>query len=280
MTSCLSASLGLLLAAQIPVPAAPEPADPAVEAELQRLQGTWQLESMERGGEKAPVEADGRTFFVGGRAFLGKREDGLPFQSGTLKVDPSKSPKAISAAIAQGEGEGAFMLGIYELDGDVLKLCFDPDGEERPTGFATEEGSRRFLAVYRRVKPRADEGPEIVGRYQSESPGPAGKQVAVAILERQGDGYRMTYKVGMATAYIGIGIRRGDTLSVCFMGQNSAGVTVYQIEDRPGQGLRLVGQYTQLGGIGLLVEEILTHEAEDVPADRFTARDPAATGPR
>lgn len=49
--------------------------------------------------------------------------------------------------------------GIYALDGDDLKTCFDNDGKEQPSEFATKEGSRLVLMVFRR-EPPAKEGDE------------------------------------------------------------------------------------------------------------------------
>jgi hypothetical protein len=44
------------------------------------------------------------------------------------------------------------MLGIYEIDGDTLKVCFDPQGKVRPTEFKSAPGSENFVNVHKRVK--------------------------------------------------------------------------------------------------------------------------------
>ena len=59
------------------------------------------------------------------------------------------------------------MLGIYELKNDTLKVCFDPDGSNRPEKFATKDDTAHFVAVYKRVKP-AGESIDIVGRSSSK----------------------------------------------------------------------------------------------------------------
>lgn len=43
--------------------------------------------------------------------------------------------------------------GIYAVEGDLLKLCFDPDTDVRPADFTTPLGSKRRLLIYRRVAP-------------------------------------------------------------------------------------------------------------------------------
>jgi uncharacterized protein (TIGR03067 family) len=53
--------------------------------------------------------------------------------------------------VAEGPNKGAVMLGIYEISGDTLKVCFDPEGKKRPTQFKSASGSQT-LVVHKRVK--------------------------------------------------------------------------------------------------------------------------------
>jgi len=73
-------------------------------------------------------------------------------QVGTQKLDPSKSPKTIDMTLTEGPNKGAVMLGIYEIDGDTLKACFDPQGKKRPTEFKSAPGSAHFLNIHKRIK--------------------------------------------------------------------------------------------------------------------------------
>ena len=44
-------------------------------------------------------------------------------------------------------------LGIYEFSGsDNFKTCWSPAGKERPTTFASKEGSGHLLFVFKREK--------------------------------------------------------------------------------------------------------------------------------
>jgi hypothetical protein len=54
--------------------------------------------------------------------------------------------------MTEGPSKGAVMLGIYEFEGDTLKVCFDPTGKKRPTEFKSEPGSGNFVNVHKRVK--------------------------------------------------------------------------------------------------------------------------------
>ena len=73
-------------------------------------------------------------------------------------------------------------------------------------------------------------------------------------IERMGDAYLVTYKRGVGIAYIGIGLRKGNVFCLSWISQGQAGITLYTIES----GHRLVGNYSQLGGPGILSEETLT----------------------
>ena len=71
-------------------------------------------------------------------------------QAGTHKFDTSKKPIQIDAPVTEGEGKGNTMLGICELNGDTMRVCFDPMGKERPTSL-TAKGDQ-FSAKVERVK--------------------------------------------------------------------------------------------------------------------------------
>ena len=49
-----------------------------------------------------------------------------------------------------GPNKGKTFLAIYELEGDMLRICYDLAGKTRPTAFATEQGTKLFLVRYRR----------------------------------------------------------------------------------------------------------------------------------
>ena len=123
----------------------------AVEKELKKFQGTWTVERVEAGGKEVPIELfKGMTVAFEGDKYTVKVGDKL-VQAATQKLDPSKSPKTLDATVAEGP-EKSVILGIYEINEDTLKVCFDPEGKKRPTEFKTAAGSQTTLAVYRRAK--------------------------------------------------------------------------------------------------------------------------------
>lgn len=124
----------------------------AVDKELQKFQGAWTFESVETGGKKGSAdELKGMTLkFEGAKHTVSKGDEVI--QVGTQKIDPTKSPKTIDVTMTDGPSKGMVMLGIYEIDGDTLKVCFDFEGRKRPTEFKSPAGSPTFLNVHKRVK--------------------------------------------------------------------------------------------------------------------------------
>src|SRR5437588_1116345 len=122
-----------------------------VEQELKKFQGTWTFESIEAGGQEVPAaEFQGITVTFEGDKYTVKKGDEV-IQAATQKLDPSRSPKTLDATVAEGPNKGAVLLGIYEIRGDTLKVCFDPEGKKRPTQFQSASGSQT-LVVHKRVK--------------------------------------------------------------------------------------------------------------------------------
>ena len=125
-------------------------AEDAVKAELEKLQGVWQLVSAETDGKKAPeeqvkkikviIKGDKHTVRFGDED-LAKE---IPF-----KIDPTKKPKTTDDTLP----DGGIIRGIYELDGNTLRSCVAPAGKPRPTEFTGKAGSGQTLRVFQRVKP-------------------------------------------------------------------------------------------------------------------------------
>jgi uncharacterized protein (TIGR03067 family) len=112
----------------------------AGDSDLKKIQGTWQFVSHEMKGKKTPPEqvAKLKITFTGDKWSV--TEDGKVVQTGTQKLDPTKKPSHVDAVVIDGGVKGVTMLGIYEIKGDTLKVCFDPEGKERPTSFTAKAG--------------------------------------------------------------------------------------------------------------------------------------------
>lgn len=227
--------------------------------DLQLMQGTWQLDSHES-NDKAKVDIKNRTLFIGSELYL-VRDGNKVVQVGTLRLSLGRTPKRVDVVVRKGLHADNTMLGIYEVKGDTLKICIDPEGEGRPSKFVAKTETSQFVAVYKRVKP-SDEKIEIAGKYKSVSDGPDGKkQTMLAEIQKRGDAYLVRWLTEEGNlAYVGTGIRQGDVLSVAWVNRGSVGISVYKIAKGP----KLTGQYTDVGGPGLLPRETLTAADRDI----------------
>src|SRR4051812_33035021 len=121
--------------------------------DLKQFQGAWALDSMEINGVK--VDADnlkkaGITMMVTGEKLILKLKRGD--LEGTLKLDPTKKPRAYDAKGTDPEGKTHESVGIYKLDGDTLTICFVGAGKNRPTEFKAGAGSEAVFQVFKRDK--------------------------------------------------------------------------------------------------------------------------------
>ncbi|HLJ96820.1 MAG TPA: TIGR03067 domain-containing protein [Gemmataceae bacterium] len=126
--------------------AADEPKDDAVKRDSKALQGNWTVVSIEVNGTTVPKDK------IGGRdaTFKGDQYSIHSFRL-TVKIDPIKQPKTIDMDGKDGNGKPLSMTGIYDLDGDTLKICFaKPGTKERPAQFKTRPRTGESLIVYKR----------------------------------------------------------------------------------------------------------------------------------
>lgn len=110
----------------------------AVMTELEKLHGTWIAVSAEKQGNRVPEEelkrAELRLVIEGEEFTITTARAAGEGMKGKLKIDPAKKPKSIDLTAEVAGGRISTATGIYELDGDTLKLCY---GKDRPTRFET-----------------------------------------------------------------------------------------------------------------------------------------------
>ena len=121
----------------------------AAKKDLEALQGTWSVVTLENDGTPLPPEAiKGSTFVVKGDRYTLK--GGADTFRGMLRLDPSKKPKALDATFVDDDGKDKGKAqGIYELAGDRLRICWR-EGDRRPAEFASKPGSGARLIVLKR----------------------------------------------------------------------------------------------------------------------------------
>lgn len=71
---------------------------------------------------------------------------------GTAINDDSTTPKRMKLNDKEGPNADKTIYAIYELSKDELKVCYAMEGTEYPKEFKAPEGSKFFLAVYKRAK--------------------------------------------------------------------------------------------------------------------------------
>src|SRR6516162_5222640 len=99
------------------------------KSDQDKIQGTWTMVSGMREGKPFPEEAKNRKITFAGNKMKLKMND--QEHEVTFKLDPAKKPKEIDV-----DFDGQAGKGIYELDGDTLKIAHGDLGEARPTEFA------------------------------------------------------------------------------------------------------------------------------------------------
>ena len=239
-----------------PVDAASQAADAAKE-ELKKFQGTWKIEAQDEDGKTLSAAGlKGRTISFGSSLFL-VRKKGSMEQLGKIKIDPAK--KTINANVEKGTHEGDLLPGIYEFDGESLKICLSTDGDSRPRDF--KPGADRLLMICKRLTVKGNES-DLSGKYKSDSVDITGKRFQYdTAVERIGDAYLVLYTVQGKLIYFGTGVRKGSSFAVGWTSQGRAGVTLYQIE----AGNRMVGDFADVGGPGFLGTETLIPVKDGAP---------------
>jgi uncharacterized protein (TIGR03067 family) len=114
--------------------------DEAVKKDLAQLQGEWTMVSGSADGQPMPEDmrkqmkrvckGDELTVTMGGQVYLKAK----------ITIDPSKKPKTIDYDMTEGFSKGKKQLGIYELNGDTFKACFNSPGAERPKELKSGDG--------------------------------------------------------------------------------------------------------------------------------------------
>jgi uncharacterized protein (TIGR03067 family) len=111
------------------------------------------LVSGERDGKEFSEEEIKQTkLIIQGNTFRIPKSDVGTSQEGTFQIDPTKKPKWTDSTATSGPDKGKTWQGIYDLEGDVQKVCFAPPGKERPKEFSSKSGSGHLIQVWKREK--------------------------------------------------------------------------------------------------------------------------------
>jgi uncharacterized protein (TIGR03067 family) len=107
------------------------------DADLEKLQGSWNIASIEIDGKAIPAPEGGGTFVFAKGKKLVMKEKGKADKEGTYKMSADKTPKQLDLVGPGKDKKTEVMETIYQIDGDTLKLAFSAKGPKgkRPTAF-------------------------------------------------------------------------------------------------------------------------------------------------
>ncbi len=113
------------------------------------LQGMWMVEKAIENGTEIPAKERQKlkVEFQGNKILM---HDGDMADKNTFAIGKDKSLKALDVLIEKKDERP--IMGIYELKGDNLKICFAKQGDKRPTEFASTKASGSLLLELKRVK--------------------------------------------------------------------------------------------------------------------------------
>ena len=124
-----------------------------IDAILKSLQSRWRAVYSEVEGEMTPIndfsalilEHAGNTFTVANK--------GATVDEGTFSVNVTVTPHELVYIYSKGQPQflGAPRRGIFQIEGNTLKLCMSPIGHPSPAEFNTRPNSQVVLNIWQRT---------------------------------------------------------------------------------------------------------------------------------
>src|SRR5262245_15626884 len=125
-----SPMVGLLVAVFTLAPAAR--ADDVPKG-LEKLQGDWKLVAIAIDGkESRPAPFDLKVMIKGSSYILGGKAKG----AATLKAGPGPIDPTLDVTFTEGESKGETLKCVFEVKGDMLRVCRRNGGRGRPDAVA------------------------------------------------------------------------------------------------------------------------------------------------
>lgn len=159
-------------------------------ADFREMRGTWtstEIVMETRNGEALPPRERKVTHIISDGKLIDLGDDGLIDQERSIKLDPTKMPKSIDlTSLRTGT-----LSGIYELDGDTLKIHFG--GEPgRPTEFPAKDPDLKLRRVSRTPEKTAQRFANAPGCFWMVEPSSPSASMStlglVFIYEKDRDG--------------------------------------------------------------------------------------------
>jgi uncharacterized protein (TIGR03067 family) len=120
--------------------------------DAEKLTGNWKCVSATVNGKALPADTVGQLQLdLTTSRYQTKKGEQVLFDS-EYSLDSSRKPKEINIIGTEGDLAGKAALGIYELSGDSLTLCYTMPGKERPKTFQSSGGSEAHLITWKRAR--------------------------------------------------------------------------------------------------------------------------------
>jgi uncharacterized protein (TIGR03067 family) len=116
-------------------------------SDLARFQGQWVVTFYEEAGVSLSrdITKDWQ-FTISGDSMKSTYTDGS-MMSGRIRLDTSKSPREVDLIWKEGDSAEKPVLGIYEFEGDKLKICIGSKPESRPSRFASNRATGTGMMI-------------------------------------------------------------------------------------------------------------------------------------
>ncbi len=147
-------------------------------AELKKIQGTWKVTRSESKRGVAPAkEIESRRLEIVDKtfSFIDKNGDDIQKETTTIVLDSSKTPKEISFTAVTGPEAaiGKTMDGLYEWNGDKLRICMAEFGKARPPATdLVKFGTATLIELERVPEVGIRELKDLAGGWTVTSDGP------------------------------------------------------------------------------------------------------------
>lgn len=108
--------------------------------DLAKFQGVWKIAAMQDNGKQVPADvASSMALYIYKNEYVFKVGEHTA-AVGVFKIDPEV--RTITRTDTDGDNKGKTYVGIYELDGDAIKVCWSPAGvKDPPSKFESKPGS-------------------------------------------------------------------------------------------------------------------------------------------
>jgi len=123
-------------------------------SETAALNGIWQPIAAYVDGEVLPVQdLRVKRLVLESGAYQIINHDNQVADRGEIHVNDSAVPRAMDIIDLEGPFAGRTLRAIFELDGDMLTVCYDLDGSGRPESMQPHEGVILLMITYARASP-------------------------------------------------------------------------------------------------------------------------------